>query len=137
MTSDATIKTAIKNQNASSDIDYFDLSASSFGGRFDFAFGQSIMASTWYTSGSVHSLKVNVKDNRRFGGEGSADIVLAKAVFGYQWMWDHFNINLAGGLGVPLVEKYKINVDSYTFTEDDIKKTATAPALEFGLGFAF
>ena len=47
MTSDATIKTAIKNQNASlSDIDFFDISASSFGGRADFAFGESIMAST-------------------------------------------------------------------------------------------
>lgn len=141
LTSDAFVKNSLKAQDPFLNVDAYDISASSLGGRADFAFGESIMASTWYASGSLHSVKVNVENNSRYGGEGSADLLLAKAVVGYQWMWNNFNINLAGGFGAPLVQKYKVKYKNEIYNkwlkEDDIKTVASSPALEFALGFAF
>lgn len=134
--SDSVIKSSIKEKNSDSSIDSYDISAQSYGVRADYAFGDSIMANTWYLSGGLSNLKVGIK-SRIDAGEASGDLILGRALIGFQWVKQHFIINLAGGFSTVFSQEYKVSTASGWASEDQVKNIGSHSALDFSLGYVF
>ena len=135
MTSDEFIKDAIEASDPFFIREEYSISASAVEARADIALDGDIMGDTYYFSPAIQSMTLTVEDNF-LNTSGTADIVLAKATIGHQWMWEHFNINLAGGLTTALSESYSFENISRV-DDEDVESIGTGFALEFGLGVAF
>ncbi|MCB0392300.1 MAG: hypothetical protein KDD58_13490, partial [Bdellovibrionales bacterium] len=101
----------------------------------DFAIDGQIMEDTYVFSAIISNQTVKV-ENVFFNEIGKAEALLGTLLVGYQWMWEHFNINLAGGINTAISEKYSF--ENVTGVDDsDVDGISTGFALEFGMGIAF
>lgn len=132
----ATLKSRIKELKSDASVDNYEISALSYGVRADYALGDSVMANTWYLSGGLSNVIVGAK-SRIDVVEASGDVTFGRALVGFQWVKEHFLINLAGGISTVLSEKYKVNRYYGWASENPAKNIGSGPALEFSLGYVF
>lgn len=135
MTSDETIKDFIEAGDPFFNRNEYEISAQSVNLRGDFAIDGQIMEDTYVFSAIISNQTVKV-ENVFFNEIGKAEALLGTLLVGYQWMWEHFNINLAGGINTAISEKYSF--ENVTGVDDsDVDGISTGFALEFGMGIAF
>lgn len=115
----------------------YDISGYKVGARANYFFSGAVFTQGWYFGPSISVLSVNVKDNRDIlKYEGDASGINFNALFGYQWMWESFNINLGGGPSYFSLGEIKTK-DNSGNTENYDGFSGVGLALEFMLGWKF
>lgn len=120
--------------------DGYEVEAFGAGVRGNYYFNGSVFTQGWYFGPSLSYVKVEVVDKDSLVGDlkGSASGVGFIAMFGYQWMWESFNINLGLGPGYVSISEVELEDDSGTVEEDyDDNYSGATLALEFTLGWKF
>ena len=117
--------------------DDFDVSATSLGIRGNYYFDRAVFTQGWYIGPSVSFLSVKVKDNSgTFNDSASASGTALTGIFGYQWTWESFNINL--GAGPVAYSLGKIRVKDSNGNEDTYSTYSNVGlSIEFNLGWKF
>ena len=120
-------------------IDDFEATAYNLGIRGNYYFNGSVFTQGWYFGPSLSYLSVKVTDkNQVFGDlEGSASGLAFTALGGYQWMWDHFNINLGLGPVFYTLGDVTVKNSDNSYKEDFSGFSGAGIALEFTLGWKF
>jgi hypothetical protein len=115
----------------------FDVTGYGLGLRANYWFNRPVFTQGWYFGPSINFVSVNVKDDSGASTlEGDANGLGLTAIFGYQWMWDSFNINL--GLGPSFVTVNKITIKDKSGNRDHYNGfSGVNLALEFTLGWKF
>jgi hypothetical protein len=115
----------------------FDVSGYSVGVRGNYWFNGEVLTQGWYFGPLLQYIGVSVEDNSDGSDlEGSANGAGLTAFFGYQWMWESFNINL--GAGPALYTVNDIEVDDGDGNKEEYRGySGVGLALEFSLGWKF
>lgn len=115
----------------------FDVSAYGFGVRANYWFEDAVFTQGWYFGPSVQYVSVSVEDNESTTNlKGDATGVALIGIFGYQWMWESFNINL--GIGPAYYSISKITAKDNQGNSDEYKGyNGAGLSLEFSLGWKF
>lgn len=115
----------------------YDVSGYKVGVRGNYWFNGAALSQGWYFGPSVSLVSINVKDSSPSSSlEGDATALGLVGIFGYQWMWESFNINLGAGPAL-------ISIDDVTITDSSGNKTkydangGVNLAIEFNLGWKF
>ena len=115
----------------------YDVSGYKVGVRANYFFSGSVFTQGWYFGPSVSVISVNVKENIAISNyEGDAKGINFNALFGYQWMWESFNINLGGGPSYVSLGKIRTK-DNSGNTESYDGFSGVGLAIEFMLGWKF
>lgn len=136
LVNDSSIKESVKRSDSSYDrerIDAYEVEAHMLGLRADIALDQGLDSDTFYATAMLYQLHVSVKDTVS-SEKAEIDGSNLKALIGYQWMWENFNIRLGGGYSLALSQKAKSTMDDVD--KKDLEKGYSGAALEFGLGWA-
>lgn len=101
-------------------------------------FAEGVYTDGLYVSPSLNYYSIKVKATDAFSNESSASAsgLSARAIAGYGWFWDSFNIMLGGGLTVFLGDS-KVRVTDSSGQKEDVPLQTVTPALEFQLGWTF
>ena len=126
---------AAVSSDSTRDADEFDFSYNEIGARVDVGLTNSIMSDTWYLSGIIRNLNIEVQD-KVIDQSASAEILAAGAVLGYQWAWTSFNMNLGLGLTSPIQERYDTR-NVTTVSDEDFESIGTTATLDFNMGLTF
>ncbi|MEO0336375.1 MAG: hypothetical protein AAF202_08270 [Pseudomonadota bacterium] len=130
------LRNAVSNSSDStSDADDFDFAYNEVGARVDVGLSNSIMANTWYLSGVLRNLNIEVED-RLSDGKATGDIVVAGAILGYQWTLDSFNLSLGGGFNSAISERYDTE-NVADVSDDDFESIGTTATIDLNMGFTF
>lgn len=113
----------------------YDVTGYSFGVRGNYYFNKKVFSQGWYFGPSVTFAKVEV--DRDYGGSigkitGDASGVSFTGLFGYQWMWESFNINLGIGPNYVSISELKVTNEQNNYEED-----YSGDYTGFGLGAEF
>lgn len=121
---------------STSDGDY-DVTGYSLGIRGNYWFNGSVFTQGWYFGPLLQMIGVKVEDDSGTTNlKGDATGVGATGFFGYQWMWQTFNINLGAGPALYTVNKVTVK-DSNGNRETYSGYSGLGLALEFTLGWKF
>jgi hypothetical protein len=114
-----------------------DITGLKLGIRGNYWFGRDVFTQGWYMGPALNYSRATVKRDdelAKLDGEGTA--ITASVIFGYQWMWDSFNINL--GIGPSFT-----SAGTITITDDSGQRSqysglqGTGLTGEFTFGWRF
>ncbi len=121
----------------STDDGNYDVTGYKLGARANYFFNGSVFTQGWYFGPSVSIISVNVKENLATSNyEGDATGIGFVGMFGYQWMWESFNINLGGGPSFVSVNEITIKDNAGNKKKYD-GFSGAGLAIEFMLGWKF
>jgi hypothetical protein len=115
----------------------YDVTAYSYGVRGNYWLNGAVFTQGWYIGPSFQFIGANVKDNTGINHlSGSASGVGLTGIFGYQWMWDKFNINLGAGPAYYSIGNIKVK-DNQGNSENYKGYRSLGLGIEFNLGWKF
>lgn len=117
----------------------YKINAYGFGVRGNYAFNGNIFTQGWYLGPSISYVNVKVTDDNSILGdlEGKGSGVAFSVLGGYQWMWEHFNINLGAGPVFYTLGDIVVENDAGTYEEKFSGYNEVGLGLEFTLGWKF
>jgi hypothetical protein len=121
-------------------IEDYDVKAYGIGLRANYNLSGEVFHQGWYLGPSLSWLSIEVADKGTVLTPltGEANGFALTAIFGYQWMWEHFNINLGVGPVVYTLSEIRLEDKSGTIKEEyDDSFAGAGMALEFNVGWKF
>ncbi len=116
----------------------FDVSGYGLGIRGNYWFNGNVFTQGWYFGPLLQYIGVSVEDKHDdYDLEGSANGAGLTAFFGYQWMWESFNINLGAGPALYTVNNVKVEDKDADEKRNYRGYSGAGLALEFTLGWKF
>lgn len=100
-------------------------------------FKSGVYNSSFYIAPALNYVHAKAKTlDTSTPAEGTAEGLVATAIFGYSWFWDSFNMMLGGGLNVTVGDgKVKVTDSSGRTTESRLDGYGLA--FEYSLGWTF
>ena len=115
----------------------FDVSGYGIGLRGNYWFNGSVLTQGWYFGPLLQFIGAKVEDTTDGSKlEGSASGAGVTAFFGYQWMWEQFNINLGAGPSFYSLNTIKVD-DGEGNSRNYNGYNSIGIGLEFSLGWKF
>ena len=121
-------------------IEDYEVKAYGIGIRGNYYLNGEVYKQGWYLGPSLSWLSIEVadKDTVLAPLTGKSTGFALSAIFGYQWMWEKFNINLGVGPVLYTLSEITLEDSSGTIEEDyDDSYAGAGMALEFSLGWKF
>ncbi len=107
------------------------------GVRSNYYFGRPALSQGWYLGPFADYLKVSVTESiNGLPASGEATGWTVGAIFGYNWMWDNFNINLGLGGAIRKIDRVTARAGGFS-SSTDVNLSGGGPSGEFTVGWAF